>query len=86
MGVDTAKGWLSGKANSAFEDSEDCHALPGQTGDPLARIKSEVHCLTAAPVTSDSFITPFGICDNWSHTSLCNNLVVGKTFENANLI
>lgn len=75
-----------GKLTIAFEDSEDCHALPEQRGDPLARIKSGVHSLTAAPVTSDSFITPFDICDNWTHTTLCNNLVVGKAFENANLI
>lgn len=75
-----------GKLTVTFEDSENGHALPEQRGDPLARLKSGVHSLTAAPVASDSFIAPFDIRGNWSHTTFCNNLVVGKAFENANLI
>lgn len=75
-----------GKLTITFEDSENGHALPEQRGDPLARIKSGVHSLTAAPVASDSFITPFDTRGNGPHTTLCNNLVVGKAFENANLI
>lgn len=46
---------------TACGDSEDCHALSEQKGDSLAGVRSGELCLSAEPVTSDSFITPFYI-------------------------
>ena len=65
-------------ASTALEVSEDCCAL----SEPKEESQGSLSLETTASLLTVIF-TPFDIRDNWSHTLLCNNLVVGKTFENA---